>query len=79
MVVRSVLSSSYGYTGTILRRDIPFIGLGALVTTRKKGGAEMILLSGKYKDIMVLLGSATREGYGNLPAVWAIKLWMVRN
>ncbi len=64
------------YMSGLLGKALPSV---ALPERREEGGTTMILLSGKYKDIMTLLGSAIREGYGDIPAVWAIKLWAVRN
>ena len=39
----------------------------------------MIQLIDKIGNIKKLLEQAVENGYGDLPAVWAIKLWLVRN
>lgn len=39
----------------------------------------MIQIIGKMDDIMKLLRKAIEAGYGELPAVWCIKLYLGRN
>lgn len=39
----------------------------------------MITLIGRYKDIMTALKEAIKNGYGDMPAEWSIKLWLSRN
>jgi len=38
-----------------------------------------MIISGKMNDIMRLLREAIEAGYGNLPAVFSIKLYLERN
>ena len=39
----------------------------------------MITLVGKFKDVKGLLEEMVRTGYGQLPVVWGIKLYLSRN
>ena len=39
----------------------------------------MIKLVGKMDDIIAVLEAAIRAGYGNLPAMWCLKLYLERN
>ncbi len=38
-----------------------------------------VVMLGKFDDAMTLLKQAIEAGYGELPAVWAIKLYIGRN
>jgi len=38
-----------------------------------------MIISGKMNDIMRLLREAIEAGYGNLPAVYALKFYLERN
>lgn len=39
----------------------------------------MIKLIGTYKDLMRLLEEACENGYGDMPAQYAIEFWLRRN
>ena len=39
----------------------------------------MIQLVGKIDDIIAVLEAAIRAGYGELPAIWCLKLYLERN
>ena len=39
----------------------------------------MFRIIGKAGDIAKLLDKAIKEGYGNMPAVWSLKLYFERN
>ncbi len=38
-----------------------------------------IRLTLKYNELVELLEEVIKNGYGHLPAVWAISLWLQRN
>lgn len=40
---------------------------------------QTILILGKLDDVTTILREAIKLGYGLLPAIWAIKLYLERN
>lgn len=44
-----------------------------------KQNTQGIVLLGKSNDVIQLMRDAIAAGYGNLSAVWCIKLYLVRN